>query len=136
MAGKPKPLTLSEFLSNKNLPSALGLPWIHSASASNLMKIIDDEKLLALSCNVFKGEKLCYLFIGRPAYKIRSIGDASGQVIGRIFRSPMTPDGWNWFRTITARAPQQSADRGYASTREEAMTDFKVQWAFKQCLLL
>jgi hypothetical protein len=67
---KPKMQTLSEFLGAKNLPSALSLPWVHSTSATNLFKIIEDEKLLALNCNVFKGEKLCYLFMGRPAYKL------------------------------------------------------------------
>ncbi len=28
---------------------------------------------MATPCNVFKNEKLCYLFIGRPAYKIPSV---------------------------------------------------------------
>jgi hypothetical protein len=34
-----------------------------------LIPILKQEKLLAVKCNVFKGEKLCYLFVGRAAYK-------------------------------------------------------------------
>jgi hypothetical protein len=77
MATKPKRMTLSEFLSRQNLPGALNLPWVHSASASKLFKIIEDEKLIAMSCNVFRGEKLCYFFVGRPAYKFNSEGAPS-----------------------------------------------------------
>jgi hypothetical protein len=33
-----------------------------------------------------------------------------------------------WFWTITARIPQSTHDRGYAVSREQAMTDFKAQW--------
>jgi len=66
-----RPISLNQFLSNQNLPSELKLPWTHSTSANNLMDIVADKKLLATPCNVFKGEKLCYLFVGRPAYKIK-----------------------------------------------------------------
>ena len=72
MAEKPRTMTLRDFLSRQNLPGALTLPWIHSASAHRLMKIIEDEKLLAMPCNVFRGDKLCYFFVGRPAYKFNS----------------------------------------------------------------
>lgn len=67
-----RPLTLNQFLSNANLPSTLSLPWVHSTSASNLMDVIADGKILATPCNVFRSEKLCYLFVGRPAYKVKS----------------------------------------------------------------
>jgi hypothetical protein len=73
----PRPLTLNQFLSNVNLPSALSLPWVHGTSASNLMDIIADRKILATPCNVFRNEKLCYLFIGRPAYKTPSVDTPS-----------------------------------------------------------
>jgi len=33
--------------------------------------------------------------------------------------------------SITARVPQGPYDRGYAATREEAMTDFKARWERK-----
>jgi hypothetical protein len=69
----PRPLRLSEFLSSVNLPSDLSLPWIHSTAASNLMDIIADGKIFAAPCNVFKGPSLCYLFIGRPAYKLKNV---------------------------------------------------------------
>lgn len=73
----PRPLTLNQFLSNLNLPGSLNLPWVHSTSASNLMDIVADGKLMATPCNVFRKEKLCYLFIGRPAYKIPSVDNPS-----------------------------------------------------------
>src|SRR4051794_32489580 len=69
--------TLSEFLTKKNLPSDLSLPWVHSASAASLFKILEDEKLLAMECNVFGGEKLVYFFIGRPAYKMPAVESPS-----------------------------------------------------------
>jgi hypothetical protein len=74
MAAKPRTMSLKEFLSRQNLPGALNLPWVHSASASRLFKIVEDEKLVAMNCTVFRGEKLCYFFVGRPAYKFNSEG--------------------------------------------------------------
>jgi hypothetical protein len=56
------------------------------------------------------------------------LGDASGQVIGRIFRAPQSPKDRPWFWTITARVPQQPTDRGYAGTREDAMENFESAW--------
>lgn len=73
MATKPFQVTLRNFLAQKNLPGGLNMPWVHSASASKLMDIAQAEKLLAMPCTVFKGEKLCYFFVGRPAYKFRSV---------------------------------------------------------------
>jgi hypothetical protein len=48
-----------------------------------------------------------------------------GQVVGRILLHPQAPKDQPWFWTITARAPQGTADRGYAASREQAMADFK-----------
>lgn len=73
----PRPLTLSQFLQNVNLPSALSLPWVHSTAAANLMDIVAEKKLLAIPCNVFRGENLCYLFVGRPAYKLPGVDNPS-----------------------------------------------------------
>lgn len=56
------------------------------------------------------------------------LGDASGEVKGRIFRAPQSPQDRPWFWTITARAPQRPTDRGYAGTREDAMENFKSAW--------
>jgi hypothetical protein len=53
--------------------------------------------------------------------------DASRR-IGRIMLHPVAPQGNPWFWTITVRFPQSTADRGYATTREEAMADFKAAW--------
>jgi hypothetical protein len=63
-AMSPRAIPLNKFLSTLNLPGELKLPWTHSTSASNLMDIVADRKLLATPCTVFKGENLCYLFVG------------------------------------------------------------------------
>jgi hypothetical protein len=60
-------------------------------------------------------------------YDVR-LGDASGQVIGRIFQAVMAPANRPWFWTITVRMPQGPTQRGYAATREEAMAAFKRAW--------
>ena len=56
------------------------------------------------------------------------LGSAQGEVIGRIFKAVMAPDERNWFWTITARVPQQPTERGYATTRDQAMTAFRLAW--------
>ncbi|MCK1418127.1 MULTISPECIES: hypothetical protein [unclassified Bradyrhizobium] len=66
---KPTEVKLREFLKNSNLAVPKSPPWIHSTASSNLIPILNEEKLLAVKCNVFQGEKLCYLFVGRAAYK-------------------------------------------------------------------
>jgi hypothetical protein len=45
--------------------------------------------------------------------------------IGRIYGPP---EDRRWFWAILARDPQSTYDRGYAATREQAMTDFKARW--------
>ena len=61
-------------------------------------------------------------------YDVR-LGDANGQVVGKIFKAVMTPDGLNWLGTITERTPRELTYRGYAATREGAMEAFKRAWA-------
>ena len=60
-------------------------------------------------------------------YDVR-LGDASGKVVGRIFRAVQSPQDRPWFWTITERAPQLPTQRGYAATREDAMRAFKLAW--------
>jgi hypothetical protein len=55
--------------------------------------------------------------------------DEARACVGRIFKSPHSPSDRNWMWTIIARAqPPSVHSRGYSETREQAMTDFKVQW--------
>lgn len=66
---KPKDVLLRDFLTKSNLAVPKSPPWIHSTASSRLISILQQERLVAIRCNVFKGEKLCYLFVGRAAYK-------------------------------------------------------------------
>jgi hypothetical protein len=68
---KPKDVLLREFLKTRNLAVPKSPPWVHSTASAKLMPILESEKLLAVECSVYKKEKLCYLFVGRAAYKGR-----------------------------------------------------------------
>lgn len=61
---------------------------------------------------------------GGDDYDVRD-GD---RVVGRIMLHPQGPQGHSWFWTITARVPQSFVDRGYAASRDEALSNFKEQW--------
>ena len=61
-------------------------------------------------------------------YDVR-LGNASGRVVGRIFRQPRAPKEQPWFWAITAREKSPSDhNRGYAASREQAMRDFKARY--------
>jgi hypothetical protein len=49
--------------------------------------------------------------------------------VGHIMRTQKSPPGKPWFWTIFASdSPNDTVDRGYAATREQAMADFEAQW--------
>jgi hypothetical protein len=74
--------------------------------------------------------KRTYISSDTGPWSINEYGAFEGdQHIGSIMLDPQAPQGRQWFWTITARVPQNLADRGYAATREQAMEDFKRQWA-------
>lgn len=70
-----KPIPLNQFLPGLNVSVSKTPPFIHSTSAHLLPDIVQSGKLLAMPCNVFANESLCYCFVGRAAYKVP--GDAS-----------------------------------------------------------
>lgn len=54
----------------------------------------------------------------------------AGKVLGRIMRHPQAPDIHPWLWTITAgEIPPSFHNHGYSGTRDQAVTDFKTQWA-------
>lgn len=77
--------TLRTFLTRANVSPDVNLPWVHSTAASRLISIINNRKLLATPCNVFIGEKLCYLFVGRAAYKTKSVPNPSEWQLPVVF---------------------------------------------------
>lgn len=61
--------TVAEYL-NSTQTSTVDPPLpVHSTLGVNFLKIIRSGFIEATECTVFKGEKLSYLFIGRPSYK-------------------------------------------------------------------
>ena len=62
-----------------------------------------------------------------PVYDVR-LGGASGRVVGRISRVPISPQGRPWFWALSAVASPGSTQRGYERTREDAMAAFKRAW--------
>ena len=68
-------VTLPEFLQHSNAGAPDLLPLVHTTQGHNLFDIINARRLVATDCDVFEGVKLCYMFLGRPAYKVRPSDD-------------------------------------------------------------
>lgn len=77
--------TLDEYLRKSNLADKPNLPLVHSTAAQNLFDIVEGQTILATPCNVFKGEDLCYLFVGRAAYKVPSVENPSEWQLPVVF---------------------------------------------------
>ena len=68
---------LAEFLRTAELEASEPLPsLVHSTQSRFAMDILREGRLKTVLCNVYR-EKLCYLFVGRPAYKWNSESQAS-----------------------------------------------------------
>ena len=52
--------------------------------------------------------------------------------VGHVMRTSKAPAGKPWFWTIFTHGPQGMVDRGYATSREQAMIAFKAAWAAVQ----
>ena len=57
-------------------PPPAPTPIVHSTPARNVFDILENGRLKPMLCSVFR-ERLCYFFVGRPAYKWSTNGEAS-----------------------------------------------------------
>src|SRR5262249_21430222 len=57
------------FLGSINVPALEPMPLVHTTESFRIFQIMKQNKLVAAPCNVFRGEDLCYFFVGRPSYK-------------------------------------------------------------------
>jgi hypothetical protein len=54
------------------------------------------------------------------------------EVVGRVMLHPQASKEEPWFWTITTlEKPPSVYNRGYATTREQAMADFKARWVVR-----
>ncbi len=67
---------LARFLERNSVKVGKSLPLVHSTKAYYLDKILTSGKIDTAHCDVFK-EELAYFFVGRPAYKWETFGDAA-----------------------------------------------------------
>ena len=85
---------------------------------------VNDAKLVLVSARKSRGAD----YWDKDDYDVR-LGDASGGVVGRIFRQPRAPKEQPWYWTITAREqPPSVYNRGYAANREQAMRYFNARY--------
>lgn len=74
MPGSFRKISLKEFLTRTNEASPNLLPLVHTTQGFNFIEILSEQRLKTSRCPVFN-ENLCYLFLGRPAYKVKSQPD-------------------------------------------------------------
>lgn len=67
---------LYNFLQKNSISAADALPLVHTSKAQHLKKFLESNEITATECDVFRGEKLNYFFVGRPAYKFELSSDA------------------------------------------------------------
>lgn len=63
---------LQSFLENITAVNGKKLPIIHSTPSFFLRSIKEQNKILTSECDVFRGERLNYFFVGRPSYKSKT----------------------------------------------------------------
>ncbi len=68
--------SFSEFLQSNKIEPSNDLPLVHTTRSFNLSNIIRKSAIFPQPCDVFHGENLNYLFVGRPGYKY-SIDDGA-----------------------------------------------------------
>ena len=64
-----KMAALFEFLQKNQIEKASTLPAVHSTEAYFIKKFIKSNHIDPQPCKFFRGEKLSYFFVGRPAFK-------------------------------------------------------------------
>lgn len=62
-------IDLPEYLDSTQVGAANVPNPVHSTNSANIMDILQTGHIQTSACDVFDGEKLVYLFIGRPSYK-------------------------------------------------------------------
>lgn len=91
--------------------SPLATPYFLRQTMSN------DRELVLVAARKSRGSN----HWDKDDYDVRR-GHFEGPVIGRIFRSTVAPTTTPWFWTIIKLKPIKPTERGYAITREAAMS--------------
>lgn len=68
-----KILNLEGFLAPISAPHQPLPSLVHSTKGTNLYSLLNARVIEARTCSVFRGEKLAYFFVGRPAYKAKDL---------------------------------------------------------------
>jgi hypothetical protein len=78
-------VTIPEFLRTAQTGSVDVPPPVHSTTAARLFDILSAGRIKATQCDVFKNERLTYLFIGRPSFKKSGTGEAPHWMLPVVF---------------------------------------------------